>query len=76
MSSRISHILTRRSGCSGVQKSQSVIYACLVSIDFHACFTRKLKRKDALEFMIKQPKCLVAIEVCGGSYYWVRALQV
>ena len=38
-------------------------------------FTRKLKRKDVLEFMVKQPKCLVAIEACGGSHYWARALQ-
>jgi transposase len=41
----------------------------------HTRFTRKLKRKEVLAFMVNQPQSLVAIEACGGAHYWARALQ-
>jgi len=41
----------------------------------HTRFTRKLKRKEVLAFMVNQPQSLAAIEACGGAHYWARALQ-
>ena len=41
----------------------------------HTRFTRKLKRKEVLEFMVKQPPSIVAMEACGGAHYWARMFQ-
>ncbi|WP_375333414.1 IS110 family transposase [Candidatus Tisiphia endosymbiont of Xenochironomus xenolabis] len=35
---------------------------------------KKLMREQVLTFMANLPKCLVGIEVCGGSSYWAREL--
>jgi transposase len=36
---------------------------------------RQLKRRSALAFFQKLPRCLVGIEACASSHYWSRELQ-
>jgi len=38
-------------------------------------FSRRLARAKVLEFFASQPRCLVALEACGGSHYWARELM-
>jgi transposase len=35
-------------------------------------FSKKIKRSELLDFIANQPRCLIAIEACGGAHYWAR----
>jgi transposase len=37
-------------------------------------FRRKIARGRLLEFFSSQPRCLVAMEACGGAHYWGRQI--
>ena len=37
-------------------------------------FRKRLVRAKVLEFFAGQPRCLVALEACGGAHYWAREL--
>src|SRR5512144_955243 len=37
-------------------------------------FRKRLMRAKVLEFFAGQPRCLVALEACGGAHYWAREL--
>lgn len=39
------------------------------------CFSRQLRRPKLLEFLARQPQCLVAMEACGGAHYWSRQIS-
>lgn len=43
--------------------------------DGATCFRKTLRRNRVLAFLKQQPPCLVALECCGGSHYWARAIQ-
>ncbi len=34
----------------------------------------QIKRAKVLEYFVNKPKCLIAIEACGGAHYWAREL--
>ena len=36
--------------------------------------SKKLSRKQVLEFFVQLPVCLVGLEACGGAHYWAREL--
>ena len=38
-------------------------------------FSKTLRRNKVLAFLKEQPTCTVAMEYCGGSHYWARAIQ-
>lgn len=38
-------------------------------------FSRKINRTKLLEFFASQPRCLVALEACGGAHHWARELM-
>jgi len=59
----------------GIDLAKNVIQLHGNDANGHTRFTRKLKRKEVLAFMVKQPKSLVAMEACGGAHYWARMLQ-
>jgi transposase len=40
-----------------------------------ALFSRRLTRAKLLGFFASQPRCLVALEACGGAHYWARELE-
>jgi transposase len=37
-------------------------------------FSRRLSRGKVLEFFAGQPRCVVALEACGGAHHWARQL--
>ena len=37
-------------------------------------FRKRLTRARLLDFFAAQPRCIVALEACGGSHYWAREL--
>lgn len=37
-------------------------------------FRKKIARAKLLEFFAAQPRCLVALEACGGAHHWGREL--
>src|SRR5207342_3395201 len=37
-------------------------------------FRKRLVRAKVLEFFAGQPRCLVALEACGGAHYWAREI--
>jgi len=59
----------------GIDLAKNIIQLHGNDANGHTRFTRKLKRKEVLAFMVKQPKSLVAMEACGGAHYWARMLQ-
>lgn len=36
---------------------------------------RRLRRKKLIEFTAQLSRCIIAMEVCGGSYYWARKFR-
>jgi transposase len=38
-------------------------------------FSRKTARRKVLEFFACLPRCVVALEACGGAYHWGRELM-
>ena len=37
-------------------------------------FSKRITRAKLLEFFAAQPRCLVAMEACGGAHHWAREL--
>jgi transposase len=37
-------------------------------------FSRRLTRAKLLDFFSRQPRCMVALEACGGAHHWAREL--
>ena len=38
-------------------------------------FSRRLTRGKLLDFFTAHPRCVVALEACGGAHHWARELQ-
>nr|WP_249804634.1 IS110 family transposase [Bradyrhizobium sp. 23] len=39
-----------------------------------AVFSKKIGRAKLLDFFAAQPRCMVALEACGGAHHWARQL--
>jgi transposase len=39
-----------------------------------AVFSKRISRAKLLEFFASQPRCVVALEACGGAHHWARQL--
>jgi transposase len=37
-------------------------------------FSRRITRGKLLDFFAEQPRCVVALEACGGAHHWARQL--
>ena len=40
-----------------------------------AVFSRRISRSRMHGFFASQPRCVVAMEACGGSHYWRASLR-
>src|SRR6204780_5852546 len=40
-----------------------------------AVFRKKITRTKLIDFLASQPRCLVALEACGGAHYWGREIS-
>ena len=58
----------------GLDIAKSVFQAHGADAVGRPLFSRRITRGKLLEFFAAQPRCLVAIEACGGAHHWAREL--
>ena len=58
----------------GLDIAKNVFQAHGADAGVHQVFSRRIARVKVLEFFAGQPKCLVALEACGGAHHWAREL--
>ena len=61
-------------GIIGLDIAKHVFHAHGADAGGRALFSRKISRTKLLEFFARQPRCLVALEACGGAHHWAREL--
>jgi transposase len=54
----------------GINISKAVFHLHGVDQKGRQVFRKKLKRAELAEYVANLPKCLIAMEACGGSHYW------
>ena len=59
----------------GLDIAKNVFHAHGVDERGRALFSRKISRTKLLDFFAGQPRCLVALEACGGAHHWARELR-
>jgi transposase len=60
----------------GLDIAKNVFHAHGADASGSPVFSRKISRAKLVEFFAKQPRCLVALEACGGAHYWAGELTV
>ena len=58
----------------GLDLAKSVFQAHGADAQGAVVFRKKLRREQVLAFFASQPRCLVAMEACGGGHYWAREI--
>lgn len=58
----------------GLDIAKSVFQAHGADAAGRSLFNRRITRGKLLEFFAGQPRCLVAMEACGGAHHWARQL--
>lgn len=59
----------------GLDIAKQVFHAHGADASGRQVFSRRIVRRKVLEFFASQPRCLVALEACGGSHHWGRELM-
>jgi transposase len=60
----------------GLDIAKNVFHAHGADASGRALFSRKISRTKLLEFFSRQPRCMVALEACGGAHHWARELTL
>jgi transposase len=60
----------------GLDIAKNVFHAHGADSSGRALFSRKISRTKLLEFFSRQPRCMVALEACGGAHHWARELTL
>ena len=58
----------------GLDIAKHVFQSHGVDASGHVLFRKKLTRAKVIEFFRSQPRCLVALEACGGAHHWGREI--
>ncbi|MBC9248645.1 IS110 family transposase [Paracoccus sp. 11-3] len=58
----------------GIDLAKNVFHLHGAAADGSVLFRKKLTRPQLLQFMAEQPRCIVAMEACGGSHFWAREM--
>ena len=58
----------------GLDLAKSVFQAHGADASGAVIFRKKLRREQVLAFFARQPRCLVAMEACGGGGFWAREI--
>jgi transposase len=58
----------------GLDIAKHVFHAHGADASGRQVFSRKIGRGKLLDFFAAQPRCLVALEACGGAHHWAREL--
>lgn len=56
----------------GLDIAKSVFHAHAADAAGKQVFSRRISRGKLLEFIGQQPRCLIAMEACGGAHHWAR----
>lgn len=59
----------------GLDLAKQVFHAHGADASGTPMFSRRITRAKVIPFFASQPRCVVAMETCGGSHYWARELQ-
>lgn len=59
----------------GLDIAKSVFHAHGADERGAMLFSRKLTRAKLIELFAGQPRCIVALEACGGAHHWARQLR-
>ncbi|MGQ2910105.1 MAG: IS110 family transposase, partial [Aliihoeflea sp.] len=58
----------------GLDIAKTVFHAHGADARGQMVFSRRLTRAKLLEFFSAQPRCVVALEACGGAHHWAREI--
>tara|TARA_R110000868_G_scaffold226030_2_gene478390 strand:+ start:895 stop:1260 length:366 start_codon:yes stop_codon:yes gene_type:complete len=58
----------------GLDIAKQVFHAHGADARGHALFSKRISRGKLLAFFAAQPRCVVALEACGGAHHWAREL--
>jgi transposase len=59
----------------GVDLAKNVFQLHGAAADGAVVFRKKLSRSQFQRFMSEHPRCLVAMEACGGAHHWAREMD-
>ncbi len=59
----------------GIDLAKSVFHLHGVDSAGRAILRKRLSRAELLPFIAKLPRCVVAMEACGGAHYWAREIE-
>lgn len=59
----------------GLDIAKNVFHAHGADASGRALFSRRFSRTKLLDFFAGQPRCIVALEACGGAHHWARELM-
>lgn len=59
----------------GLDIAKHVFHAHGADATGRAVFSRRITRGKLLDFFVSHPRCLVALEACGGAHHWARELR-
>ncbi len=59
----------------GLDIAKHVFHAHGADASGRQVFSRRIGRGKLLDFFAAQPRCLVALEACGGAHHWARELM-
>jgi transposase len=59
----------------GLDIAKHVFQAHGADASGQAVFRKKITRTKLIGFLSSQPRCLIALEACGGSHYWGREIS-
>lgn len=59
----------------GIDLAKSVFQLHGIDEHGHLLLSKQVRRAGLLKTVANLPPCLIAIEVCGGAYYWAREFQ-
>ena len=55
----------------GLDIAKQVFHAHGADASGAAVFSRRITRAKLISFFASQPRCVVALEACGGAHHWV-----
>lgn len=58
----------------GLELGKNVFHAHGADASGRAVLRKKLRRNQGFEFFGRLPVCIVAMEACGGAYFWGRKI--
>lgn len=58
----------------GLDIAKQVFHAHGADASGATVFSRRIARQKLVEFFASQPRCVVAMEACGGAHHWGREL--